>query len=171
MKGKQIDYYRIGSIVFYLGAIIFFILGLCYPIMRTKILFGFQQETSYLISTISYFFKQEECFIGGLLVVFSLMLPVIKLMLLGLSLMNWTTEKQQQIIHGLNSVNKWAMLDVFVVALVIVNIKTGNGLIKTQLEIGTTFFAIAIVFLMVCTQILAKQSKKIPFNSQNSDTN
>lgn len=171
MKGKSIDYYRIGSIVCYLGAIVFFVLGLCYPIMQTKILFGFQQDTSYLIGTIGYFFRQNEYFLGILLLIFSFVLPILKFILIGLSLMNWTTERQQQLIHGLNSVNKWAMLDVFVVALVIVNIKTGNGLIKTQLEIGTTFFAVAIVLLMVCTQILAKQSKKIPLNTQNSDTN
>jgi paraquat-inducible protein A len=139
--------------------------------MKTKILFGFQQDSSYLVGTISYFFREQEYFLGVLLLLFSFILPILKFILIGLSLMNWTTEIQQRLIHWLNSVNKWAMLDVFVVALVIVNIKTGNGLIKTQLEVGTTFFGIAIVCLMLCTQILAKQPKKIVIKTQNSDAN
>jgi paraquat-inducible protein A len=171
VEKKQLDFYKISSIVLYMGAVIFFGLGLYYPIMKTKILFGFQQDSSYLVGTISYFFREQEYFLGVLLLLFSFILPILKFILIGLSLMNWTTEIQQRLIHWLNSVNKWAMLDVFVVALVIVNIKTGNGLIKTQLEVGTTFFGIAIVCLMLCTQILAKQPKKIVIKTQNSDAN
>lgn len=151
-------YYQIIGYVSFVGATICFSLGLYFPIMTTKVLYGLQSNASYLSSTITYFYRQGDYFLATLLLIFSLILPVLKFLLLGLALLKWQNPVHQKIMDWLHHINKWAMLDVFVVALVIVNIKTGNGLLRTQLEIGTTFFALAIILLMICTHAVSRLS-------------
>jgi paraquat-inducible protein A len=145
----------------YISALCCFLLGLYYPIMGTKIFLGLKEDSSYLTSTISYFFTEGEYFIGILLFIFSLVFPILKFIVVGIRLLNISYPYKKGISNFLDSINKWAMLDVFVVALVIVNMKMDSIFIKTKLEIGTTFFALSIVLLMICTHLLSKQEKKI----------
>ena len=154
-------FFQITVYVLYIAAVMFFILGLYYPIMETKMFLGLKEDWSYLTGTISYFYEEKEYFIGTLILVFSLILPVIKFVVVSIRLLPVQIPYQESIVYYLDSINKWAMLDVFVVALVIVNMKMDSVLIKTQLEIGTTFFALSIVLLMLCTHILSWQEKKI----------
>lgn len=151
----------------YISSVIFFILGLYYPIMGTKIFLGLKKDSSYLIGTIDYFYTEKEYFIGTILLLFSLLLPALKFIVVGLRLLPISSVHLKKVSFFLDTINKWAMLDVFVVALVIVNMKMDTILIKTKLEIGTTFFALSIVLLMICTHFLSQQEKKIEQSSQN----
>jgi uncharacterized paraquat-inducible protein A len=49
---------------------------------------------------------------------------------------------------ALEIINKWAMLDVFVVAVLILNMKFDSIIIVSKLQAGTTLFAISIILLM-----------------------
>ena len=152
---------KIAVYLLYTSAVIFFILGLYYPIMGTKVFLGLKEDWSYLTGTISYFYQEKEYFIGTIILVFSLILPIIKFVFVGVRLLPMKFPFQVSINACLDSINKWAMLDVFVVSLVIVNMKMDTVFIKTQLEKGTTFFALSIVLLMLCTHILSWHEKKI----------
>ena len=57
---------------------------------------------------------------------------------------------------ALEIINKWAMLDVFVVAVLILNMKFDSVIIISKLEHGTTLFAISIVLMMICSFVTGK---------------
>ena len=50
---------------------------------------------------------------------------------------------------ALEIINKWSMLDVFIVAVLILNMKFDSDIIISRLESGTTLFAISIVLMMI----------------------
>ena len=57
---------------------------------------------------------------------------------------------------ALEIINKWSMLDVFVVAVLILNMKFDSNIIVSRLESGTTLFAISVVLLMTSSFITRK---------------
>jgi uncharacterized paraquat-inducible protein A len=61
---------------------------------------------------------------------------------------------------ALDIINKWSMLDVFVVALVILNMKFDSLIIVSKLESGTTLFAISVILMMVSSFIVRKYVNK-----------
>lgn len=140
----------------FLSSLLFFCLGLYYPIMKAEILLGLKEDFSYLTSAVSHFYKEGDYFIGTLILVFCLILPVGKYIFIGLNVAGVDMSRFKLLHHILEFIAKWAMLDVFVVALVIVNMKFDSLLIKTQLAVGTTFFALSILLLAVLAYILNK---------------
>ncbi len=57
---------------------------------------------------------------------------------------------------ALEIINKWSMLDVFVVAVLMLNMKFDSAIIVSKLESGTTLFAISVVLLMTSSFIAGK---------------
>ena len=57
---------------------------------------------------------------------------------------------------ALDIINKWSMLDVFIVAVLILNMKFDSSIIVSKLEIGTTLFAISILLLMTSSFVARK---------------
>ena len=148
---------RLAITFLYLASIFFFVLGLTQPIMRTSKFFGWKKDEIYLTNSIQYFFEEGEAFIAIILLVFTFILPLFKYLFIGIQLL-FKQEKTSSTINTLlGIVNKWAMLDVFVVALVIVNLKMDSGFIKTSIASGTNWFALSIVLLMVCSSLLQRR--------------
>lgn len=148
------------AIVFYLASIILFILGLINPILENSTLMGFMGKKSiYLIGSVKYFFTEQEYFIGALILIFTFVFPTFKYIFIGLRLVNIPFGQNKLVGNLVEIVNKWAMLDVFVVALVIVNMKFNTLVISTTIEIGTTFFALSILLLMIGSYILKKHEE------------
>lgn len=144
-------------------SIFFFIMGLTHPILQSGYGFGpirLRQEFIYLGSSFKYFFKEGEYFVGALLLIFTLIFPITKYLFLGVTLMNQKLTKRFAIGNFLDILNKWAMLDVFVVALLILNMKFDSDIIVSELEAGTTYFAISIVLLMITSRLIKKLSIK-----------
>jgi len=54
----------------------------------------------------------------------------------------------------LKIVSKWSMLDVFVIAVLIVSYKIGEGFIKFETSIGLVFYTISII---TCSLLLYKE--------------
>lgn len=148
--------------IFYLLSIILFVLGLINPILKNSTMMGFMGEKFiYLVGSVKYFYVEEEYFIGTLILVFTFIFPILKYIFIGFRLINIPFGQINWVGNLVEIVNKWAMLDVFVIALVIVNMKFNTLIISTSIEIGTTFFAISVLLLMIASYILKKHEEEI----------
>ena len=121
---------------------------------------GLSRKPIYLFSSIEYFFAEKEYFIGILLFTFTLIFPIFKYIFIGFRLINIKFGQRKWVEILVEVINKWAMLDVFVVAVIIVNMKFNSLIISTQIEIGTTFFALSVILLMTASYILKKLEDK-----------
>ncbi|BAO44096.1 paraquat-inducible protein A [Thiolapillus brandeum] len=127
----------------------FLILGLKLPLVSIEKLWFFGNTVS-LLSAISQLWQGGEKSLAVLIGSFSLLFPVIKLLLL---FYIWNLEDASSPGHGkhlkwLNTYSKWSMLDVFVVALLVVTLKLGM-LAKAQVEFGLYAFAASVILTML----------------------
>jgi paraquat-inducible protein A len=150
---------RLTAIIVLSLSAFFFVLGMMYPLMQTGYGIGpitLRQEKIYLISSFSYFFNQGEVFIGFILLFFTIIFPVIKYLFLFYILAGYKLPSQKSVTTLLEIINKWSMLDVFVVAVLILNMKFSSGIIISRLEAGTSLFAISIVLLMTASLVAGR---------------
>jgi len=147
------------AILLLLASALFFIMGFLFPIMRTGFGIGpitLKQDDIYLSTSFRYFFDKGETFIALLLLFFTIIFPIIKYIFLFLTLLGHRFPKHHFISTALEIINKWSMLDVFVVAVLILNMKFDSVIIISKLESGTTLFAISVLLLMTCSFIARK---------------
>lgn len=138
---------------------IFFVLGFVFPLLQTGFGIGpftIKKEYVYISTSFRYFFDQREVFIGLLLMFFTIIFPIIKYIFLFITLLGKKIPRHQFISTAFEIINKWAMLDVFVVAVLILNMKFDSTIIVSKLESGTTLFAISVVLLMTSSLIAGK---------------
>jgi len=124
-------------------------LGVSLPIIRlTKFVF-FTYEHS-LLSTITALLKSGQTFLGITVALFSIVLPVIKLLYLLLlsTLPLHELKRQSRRLRALEWLGRWSMHDVLVLALTIFFIKA-QGLYDARSLIGVYFFTAAVVFMIL----------------------
>lgn len=141
------------------ASLLFFCLGFLYPILQTGFHVGpftLKKEFIYLGTSFSYFFNNGEIFIGIILLLFTIIFPAAKYIFLFTTLYGKKTNHHPLIIIVLEIINKWAMLDVFVVAVLILNMKFDSKFIIAKLEIGTSLFAISVIMMMIAGFIARK---------------
>lgn len=142
-----------------LASLVFFVMGFLFPLLQTGYGIGpliIKQDQVYLWSSFQFFFSKGEVFIGALLLFFTLIFPVLKYVFLFITLTGFRLPRHRYMSTLLEIINKWAMLDVFVVALLILNMKFDSVIIISRLQYGTTLFAISIVLMMACSFITGK---------------
>lgn len=147
------------ALVVLAASLLFFILGFMYPLLQTGFGIGpftLKYDYVYLSTSFRYFFDKGEPFIGLLLLFFTIIFPVIKYIFLFLTLLGRKFPRHQFISTALEIINKWSMLDVFVVAVLLLNMKFDSDIIVSKLESGTTLFAISVVLLMTSSFIARK---------------
>jgi paraquat-inducible protein A len=138
---------------------LFFVMGFLFPLLQTGYGLGpitLKNDTVYLHTSFRYFFNQGELFVGFLLLFFTIIFPALKYIFLLLTLLGRKIPRHQYMSTVLEIINKWSMLDVFVVAVLILNMKFDSTLIRSSLGHGTTLFAISVVLLMLCSFITRK---------------
>lgn len=141
------------------ASLLFFILGFQYPLLQSGIEIGpftIRKENIYLSTSFRYFFDKGEVFIGLLLLFFTIIFPVLKYGFLLLTLLGRSFPRHAAVATLLELINKWSMLDVFVVAVLILNMKFGSGIIVSRLQGGTTLFAVSVLLLMSCSFVTRK---------------
>lgn len=124
-------------------------LGVSLPIIGlTKYVF-FTFEHS-LLSTIQALLSSGQTFLGITVAVFSIGLPVVKLLYLLLlsTLPVHELKRQSRRLRALEWLGKWSMHDVLVLALTIFFIKA-QGLYDAQSLIGVYFFTAAVLFMIL----------------------
>jgi paraquat-inducible protein A len=120
--------------------------GLFAPLIRLERFYVFSNEVS-LYSGLVDLHDQGEWFLFGLILVFSVLFPLLKLLLLGAAL-NLPGDRQHGPLHWLTLVGKWSMLDVFVVALLVVSVKL-RGLAAVEVQPGAYAFAASVLLTLL----------------------
>lgn len=108
------------------------------PILTTSRL-GHDHVTSLLAGTIRLI-SDGEWFVGGIVFLFSIVLPLVKIvLLLELSLLRLMHRRHQAWTYrAIEFVGKWGMLDVMVLAFLVMLVKLGN---IVSFRIGPAVFA------------------------------
>jgi len=131
-----------------LGALATLIIGVSSPLLTLEKLYFFE-NTVTLLTTVTGLFAQKEWFLFLVIAIFSLCIPVIKIASLVL-ILNLEYEKGSfldKTLHVIETLGKWSMLDVFVVALLLVSVKLGV-LAKVDVHYGLYVFATSVLLTM-----------------------
>lgn len=132
-----------------LGASVCLALGISLPIIKlTKFVF-FTTEHS-LVSTVAALLGSGQLFLGLTVLVFSIVLPILKLLYLLLlsTLPQHELTRAARQLRALEWLGKWSMHDVLVLSLTIFFIKS-QGVYDASSLNGVYFFTAAIVFMIL----------------------
>ena len=142
-----------------LSAFILLGTGLSLPLFHvTQMVFW---KGSYsVITSIQELFKQKEYFLGGIILLFSVVFPITKLLSL---FVLWTAKlsdpKRLAGLRWLEFLGKWSMLDVLILALTIVAVKL-KSLATVRPQEGVYVFSVAILLSMIATMQIEYLSRK-----------
>ncbi len=139
-----------------LVSVTFFVLGMCFPILstHTKLIIKFGYEEVNIFDSVRMFFDSGEFFLGTIILLFTFVLPAVNsvLMLYGI-----ITGKRS----GLSlNLDKWNMLDVFIIALLLLNFKLQSNIMVMELKIGTTFIALSVIFRIVTMILIERENNR-----------
>ena len=135
------------------------ITGLLLPCITLKELV-FWKSTFSVLTGIQSLFTEGHFILGIIIVLFSVLFPFFKLIVLSVLWYLPLGETQRNsYIHWLGILGKWSMLDVFVVAITIVITKL-SGLAHAEPRIGIYFFFGAILLAMIATERIEKLIKE-----------
>ncbi|WP_153915135.1 paraquat-inducible protein A [Shewanella sp. TC10] len=134
-------------------------------------------KTRSILDTINELYQSNNVIVAGLVGLFSVVFPALKLLLMLVICLPWFSQKKQGVIKVISAIGKWSMADVFVVALIIVymagNASAGMGeLLKTtaQFESGFYFFSAYCVFSIASHWIVSRYFiKPSPNSTLNSE--
>jgi uncharacterized paraquat-inducible protein A len=146
---------KLAGIVALILSIAFFGLGLYFPLLstHTQVVFRFGYEEMTVFRSVAMFFEDGAFFLASIILVFTVFMPVVNY-----GNLIWGTISNRQSRSIMQGLDKWNMLDVFLVALLLLNFKMNSSIIVMKLQIGTTFIALAVIFRIVAITLL-KQTK------------
>ena len=124
-------------------------LGISLPILKlTK--FGIWTTEHSLLSTVNVLIQEGQMFLGLIVLVFSILLPVMKLLYLLLvsTLPPAEIARQHRRLAALEWLGKWSMHDVLVLALTIFFVKS-QGVYDAASLYGVYFFTAAVALMIL----------------------
>jgi paraquat-inducible protein A len=120
----------------------------------------FENEVS-LLSGLRQLVEQGRWLLVLIIGGFSLLLPLLKLLLLWRLLQSWTLAPAwQRWLHWVHHYGKWSMLDVFVVAILVMSVKLGP-LATTELHYGLYLFSTSVVMMMIASNIVYRKVRRV----------
>jgi paraquat-inducible protein A len=149
MGGKALvgTHFRSGIVIVLMLvlAMAFFITGIFLPFTSVTKLWLFQNQISVYHGLI-ILWQAGELFLFLILFVFTVIFPFVKITAM---LVLWLfprvgTEHARQMFHFVSNMGKWSMLDVFVVAVLVLTIKSG-GLASIRVEDGFFLFFVSVM--------------------------
>lgn len=130
------------------------------PFMEVEKLIFFKSKYSLLYS-LKIMWIERFYFLAVLIFIFSMVFPLAKLTAIYmLWFMPFSHKNREIVIHWLGVLGKWSMLDVFVVAIIIVLVKS-QSLVSARPCIGIYVFAIAIMLSMLVSFIIERRYDEI----------
>lgn len=138
-------------------SIVFFALGMYFPILstHTRVIFRFGYEEINIFRSVVMFFEYKEYLLAAVILIFTFVMPALKYIELIIRYLKGTASVMLQ------NLDKWNMLDVFLVALLLLNFKMNSSIIVMQLKIGTTFIALAVIFRIVTICLITNRRERI----------
>lgn len=148
MKRKVFDKFL--PIITLFISVAFFVLGMSFPILstHTNFIFKFGYEEITVFDSVRMFFDGDDFFWGVVVLLFTFILPAANSVLMFYRII---AGKRLNLFLDLD---KWNMLDVFVVALLLLNFKLQSNIMVMELKIGTTFIALSVVFRIITTILI-----------------
>jgi paraquat-inducible protein A len=125
------------------------ILGLTLPVVKFTHLY-FWTDTHSLASIIAALYRAGELFLAGVIVLFSIVFPVFKLVYIAAAgtLANSPAARRNRLLQRISWLGKWSMLDVLVLALLIFYAKS-TALADAVALPGIYFFAASVALTMI----------------------
>ncbi|WP_065188819.1 paraquat-inducible protein A [Shewanella woodyi] len=119
------------------------------------------QKTRSIWGTVDELFRSGNAAVAALVMLFSVIIPVLKLSLMLLQQLPITPSFRQAITGFTTKISKWSMADVFVVALIVTymagNASAGMGeMLKTtaNFEVGFYYFSAYCLFSIASTYLV-----------------
>ncbi|MDR1527823.1 MAG: paraquat-inducible protein A [Dysgonamonadaceae bacterium] len=130
--------------------IVFFALGMYFPMLstHTQIIgkFGYKEIT--ILKSVQMFFEGKEYLLAIVILLFTFLMPIVEFTALLVRIFRNNTNRFLQYL------DKWNMLDVFLVALLLLNFKMHSNILIMQLKAGTTFIALSVIFRILTITLL-----------------
>ncbi|UCB55506.1 MAG: paraquat-inducible protein A [Thiotrichales bacterium] len=125
--------------------------GLLAPVLTLEKFFIINNTFS-IYSGLVQLLREGRIFLFIIILLFSVLLPVIKLVVLFrlLGSKAASSESLRRLLHLMHQYGKWSMLDVFVVALLVVAVKLG-AVASVQTHYGLYAFGTAVLLTMAIT--------------------
>ncbi|MBT2989441.1 MAG: paraquat-inducible protein A [Candidatus Thiodiazotropha sp. (ex Ctena orbiculata)] len=129
--------------------------GLSLP-MLTLTKFLFIANSFSVISGIMELLQRDHWFLFVIVGLFSVVLPVIKIVLLFLllQLRQFNSTRYLQLLKLMHDYGRWGMLDVMVVAVMVVAVKL-DVIAEIEIHVGLYLFAAAVLLIMFITHRVA----------------
>lgn len=150
---------RLTPYLFAISAILL-MAGVVVPIVQVSNLLIFSDRIS-IVGSIASLWRSNEYFIATIIVIFSILLPVMKIVLAdyvwrGCSFLR---AEQGRSIGILELVGRWSMLDVLIIALIIVSLKS-SMFGDARSELGIYFFSASIFFSSLGVGLIRRAMKR-----------
>jgi len=114
----------------------------------------------YLFGIIKSLFLDGSYFLGVIIFSFSVVFPVLKILLCAIALIPAQTQgARDKIIKAVGYVSKWSMADVFIVAVIIVMFKAKGFNFKFTAEAGIYFYAMSAVLSSLAIILVMRRSE------------
>lgn len=93
-------------------------------------------ESRSILGTVRDLFARDRLLVAALILLFSVIVPVLKGLILLVALPLKSAQLQLRLINFVNAIAKWSMADVFVVAIFLVYLSTKDNINATQESIS-----------------------------------
>lgn len=145
-------------------------LGISQPIVELRQLNYFSSQHS-LVDTVWLLFRDQQFFLGGVILVFSILLPFFKLIyLVLLSVLPQTNiVRYSRYLKTLEWLGKFSMHDVLVLALTIFFIRQAS-VYSASSGAGVYFFTAAVVIILLSYSFLNAETQRALNSSRQSDS-
>ena len=148
------DHYPVESKVLLLLLVITAIclgVGLIAPVLTLEKFYLIENRFS-IVSGLGQLLQERKIFLFVVILLFSVVLPVLKLLVLFRLLVSQhcTNRTMHRYLHLMHQYGKWSMLDVFVVALLVVAVKLG-AVASVETHYGLYAFGTAVLLTMALT--------------------
>ena len=129
-----------------LGAIACYVVGFFSSFLEVDKFWVFTHTVSLYTSIITLFKTHNE-FLGVVIALFSVVVPLVKFAVLLLVPVGFKPHTARKILGHAENIGKWAMVDVFVVAIIVVSLKLG-AIVDVKVHFGVVYFSISILLTM-----------------------
>ena len=133
--------------------------GLFSPLFRTEKVFFWIDEVS-LWETVSLLFENNEYYLAIIIFLFTIIFPLLKLTFIAVFIMFPVKISLDKFRKALINVSKWSMLDVFIVALLLLNLNFETRFIEMEIREGAIYFSLSIFLSMILLGLLSKDKSK-----------
>jgi paraquat-inducible protein A len=130
-----------------LSALILYVPSILMPLMRIETL-GHSSQSS-ILQGVGTLLADRHYFVGLVVLVFSLVLPPLKLLALLLLANGWMSRSRQaRLHHWIELLGRWSMLDVLVIAVLIAFVKLGDA-VTIQPGAGLVLFLTCVLLSLL----------------------